>query len=204
MGDGLPSKTGWQMDELITADAATWREWLVRNEGTSDGVWLVLAKKGTVTPTSLGYDDALDEALCSGWIDGQRRGRDETTFSQRFTPRRARSIWSLRNVGLVDELTAGERMRHRGEAEVAKARADGRWDRAYAGASTVAVPDDLAAALRLDPAADARFAELGGGERYAILHAVITAPNAEVRSNRIARQIELLLARATRATRESP
>src|SRR5258707_7889822 len=104
--------------ELIVRDAAAWRDWLGENHADPDGVWLVLAKKGTVDPTSLTYDQALEEALCHGWIDGQRRSGDASTFVQRFTPRRARSPWSKRNVGIVERLTKEGRMQPAGGAEV--------------------------------------------------------------------------------------
>ncbi len=113
-------------ETLLVRDAEAWRAWLDEHEDASDGVWLVLAKKGTVAPTSLSYAQALDEALCSGWIDGQKRPGDATTFLQRFTPRRPTSIWSQRNIGLVTELAAQGRMRSRGQAEIDRARADGR------------------------------------------------------------------------------
>ena len=103
--------------ELTVADVARWRAWLDANESTSDGVWLVLAKKGTTEPTSLTYAEALDEALCSGWIDGRKQARDAATFRQHFTPRRARSMWSTRNVDIVARLIAEGRMRPRGADE---------------------------------------------------------------------------------------
>jgi uncharacterized protein YdeI (YjbR/CyaY-like superfamily) len=180
---------------LVVAEVAEWRAWLDANEDSSDGVWLVMAKKGITSPTSLTYAQALDEALCSGWIDGQRKGNDETTFLQRFTPRRARSLWSIRNLGIVAELIAQERMRDRGHAEIAKAKADGRWDRAYAGPASVVVPEDFSAALAAAPTAEARFAAMNSGARYSVLHTIITAPNDATRAKRIARQIELLQAR---------
>ncbi len=164
--------------------------WLDAHEDDPDGVWLVLAKKGTTEPTSLTYDQALDEALCSGWIDGQKRSRDAATFRQRFTPRRRASLWSQRNVGLVATLVAAGRMRPRGQAEIDRAQGDGRWDRAYAGAATVAVPDDLRAALDAAPAAAALFAELDATNRYAILHRVVTAPSDRARADRIARLVD--------------
>jgi uncharacterized protein YdeI (YjbR/CyaY-like superfamily) len=179
-------------DPLIVADAAAWRAWLDANEDTSDGVWLVLAKKGTTTPTSLSYDQALLEALCSGWIDGQVKGNDEATFYQRFTPRRKASLWSQRNIGLVEALIAEGRMRPRGQAEIDRAQADGRWDRAYAGPATVQVPEDLAAALAASPAAAETFAALKGQNRYAVLHRIITAPSATSRANRLAKLIGML------------
>jgi len=179
-------------DHLIVADAAAWRDWLLANEESSDGVWLVLAKKGTTEPTSLTYAEAVAEALCGGWIDGQRRSRDETTFLQRYTPRRAASLWSERNIGLVAALRAEGRMRPRGEAEVDSAKADGRWERAYAGASSVVVPDDLAAALAASPEAATQFERLNGQNRYAVLHRVITAPSATSRANRLAKLVAML------------
>ncbi len=109
--------------ELIVDDAARWRSWLDTHEDTSDGVWLVLAKKGTTSPTSLTYAQALDEALCSGWIDGRKQSRDAATFRQHFTPRRARSMWSKRNVDHVARLTDEGRMRPRGADEIARAHA---------------------------------------------------------------------------------
>lgn len=179
-------------DPLILADVAAWRRWLDANEHDSDGVWLALAKKGVVEPTSLTYAQALDEALCSGWIDGQKRGRDADTFLQRFTPRRRASLWSQRNIGLVAALEEAGRMRPRGRDEIARARADGRWDRAYAGAASATVPDDLAAALAAAPAAAELFAELDGTNRYAVLHRVTTAPSASSRANRIAKLVGML------------
>lgn len=176
-------------EDLVLPDAAAWRSWLDEHEDDPDGVWLVLAKKGTTEPTTLTYDQALDEALCSGWIDGQKRGRDAGTFRQRFTPRRRASLWSQRNIGLVAALTESGRMRPRGQAEIDRARADGRWDRAYAGAATVTVPDDLRAALDAEPTAAALFAELDATNRYAVLHRVVTAPSDTARANRITKLV---------------
>jgi len=176
-------------EDLVLPDTAAWRAWLDAHEDEPDGVWLVLAKKGTTEPTTLTYDQALDEALCSGWIDGQKRGRDTATFRQRFTPRRRASLWSQRNIGLVAALEDAGRMRPRGRAEVDRAKGDGRWDRAYAGAATVAVPDDLRAALDASPAAAALFADLDATNRYAVLHRVVTAPSDTARANRIAKLV---------------
>jgi len=150
-------------------------------------VWLVLAKKGTTAPTSLTYGQALDEALCSGWIDGQKRSRDQATFLQRLTPRRARSMWSARNVGHIARLGAEGRMRARGLAEVEAAKADGRWDSAYAGSADAVVPDDLAAALAADQELSARFAALSRADRYPALHPLMSATTTEVRARRLAK-----------------
>lgn len=180
------------MDALIVADAAAWRAWLDVNEATSDGVWLVLAKKGATDPTSLTYAEALDESLCSGWIDGQKRSRDETTFVERFTPRRPTSLWSQRNIGLVEALIAEGRMRERGHAEIERAKADGRWERAYASARTAEVPEDLLAALEVSTAAAATFATLNAANRYSVLHRLMTAPSATSRGNRLEKLVAML------------
>lgn len=178
--------------ELVVADVGRWRAWLDDNESESDGVRLVLAKKGTTTPTTLSYAEALDEALCSGWIDGRRQSRDATTFWQHFTPRRARSLWSTRNVDIVARLSEEGRMRPRGADEITTARADGRWDRAYAGPATIEVPPDLQAALDAAPAAARAFGALNKTQRYSVLHPVVTATTETVRAARIARHIARL------------
>src|SRR5689334_23109957 len=140
-----------ELPELIVRDAAAWRAWLGAHHADPRGVWLILAKKGTTDPTSLRYDEALDEALCHGWIDGQTRRRDESTYQQRFTPRRSRSAWSKRNVGIVARLIDEGRMQPAGQAEIDRAQSDGRFEAAYAGPATIEVPDDLAAALDANP-----------------------------------------------------
>ena len=117
------------LPELVVRDAGAWRAWLAEHCGAEAGVWLVLAKKGTSEPTRLRYDDALEEALAHGWIDGQVKRRDDATYRQRFTPRRRRSTWSHRNVALAERLAAEGRMHPAGAAEVARAKDDGRWPR---------------------------------------------------------------------------
>lgn len=179
-------------NELVLTDVAAWRAWLDENEDISDGVWLRLAKKGIETPTSLSYAGALDEALCSGWIDGQRRAHDATTFHQRFTPRRPRSVWSARNVGHISRLREEGRVRPRGEREVELAQADGRWERAYAGSATAVVPEDLAAAFDLDPILRSRFEALSSQERYFALHRLMTASSDATRARRLQRILEEL------------
>jgi uncharacterized protein YdeI (YjbR/CyaY-like superfamily) len=173
------------LPELIVADAAAWHAWLAANHDESAGVWLVLAKKGAGEPTTLSYAQALDEALCHGWIDGQIRRRDERSFRQRFTPRRARSQWSARNVGHVQRLREEGRMRSPGERAVAAAQADGRWDAAYAGPRTIEVPDDLAAALAAQPRAQEMFALLTSQNRYAVLLRIDSAKRSDTRARRI-------------------
>src|SRR5215510_163693 len=142
-----------EQSELTLADDVAWRAWLAEHHATSTGVWLVLARQGTTRPTSLTYDQALDEALCQGWIDGQVRRRDDATYKQRFTPRRARSPWSKRNVGIAERLVAEGRMQPAGVGEIERAKSDGRWKAAYAGPATIEVPDDLADALAAEPKA---------------------------------------------------
>lgn len=181
-----------QPEVLVVPDVAAWRAWLDTHESTHDGVWLLLAKKGVTEPTSLTYPQALEEALCSGWIDGQSKGIDERTYRQRFTPRRARSIWSARNVERVADLTAQGRMRPRGLAEVERAQADGRWANAYAGPATIEVPADLEAALATDARAAAAFAALDARNRYAVLHRVVTAQRPPTRARRIEVVVERL------------
>lgn len=181
-----------ELPELIAADAAAWRRWLRANYAKSTGVWLVLAKKGAIEPTSLTYDEALDGALSHGWIDGQTGRRDESTYRQRFTPRRARSIWSARNVGIIDRLRSEGRMHPAGEAEVARAQADGRWDAAYAGSASIEIPADLAAALRSNARAQAMFDVLTSQNRYAILFRTASAKQAATRARRIEQFVAML------------
>src|SRR3984885_2137049 len=121
-----------ELPELLVADRARWRAWLAAPHDQDQGLWLVLAKKHVVEPTSLTYDEALEEALCHGWIDGQVGRRDEATYRQRFTPRRKRSAWSQRNTAIAERLLAEDRMHAAGIAEVERAKADGRWQTAYA------------------------------------------------------------------------
>ncbi len=178
--------------ELIVRDAAAWREWLGENHADPAGVWLVLAKKGTEKPTSLTYDQALEEALCHGWIDGQARRRDEATYRQRFTPRRKRSAWSRRNTGIAERLRTEGRMHPAGHAEVERAQADGRWEAAYAGPATIEVPPDLTEALAAEPKAQALFETLNSQNRYAILYRIATAKRADTRARRIGEFVAML------------
>ena len=181
-----------QAQELTVPDVDAWRVWLAEHVQDQAGVWLTLAKKGTTTPTSLTYAQALQEALCQGWIDGQAKSVDEHTYRQRYTPRRARSLWSARNVGYVATLIEQGRMQPNGLAEVERAKGDGRWDAAYAGPATIEVPDDLAAALAVEPAAQALFHQLDAQNRYAVLHRVTTALRPETRARRIAANVAML------------
>ena len=180
------------LPELILADADAWRGWLCENDDDTVGIWLVLAKKGTTEPTTLTYDQALEEALCHGWIDGQVGRRDERTYRQRFTPRRARSPWSKRNVGHVERLLDEGRMHPAGLAAVERAKADGRWKAAYEGQRTIEVPADLAAALAAEPRAQAMFELLTSQNRYAVLYRIDSAKRSETRVRRIEQFVAML------------
>jgi uncharacterized protein YdeI (YjbR/CyaY-like superfamily) len=181
-----------ELPELLVADAAKWRTWLRGHHSESQGVWLVLAKKGTTHPTTLSYDEALDEAICFGWIDGQLRRRDNATFQRRFTPRDTRSSWSQRNVAIAERLIASGRMHRSGEDEVRQGKADGRWGAAYAGQASEEVPEDLADALNANPRAQAMFQTLTSANRYSILYRIGSAKKAETRARRIEQFVEML------------
>jgi uncharacterized protein YdeI (YjbR/CyaY-like superfamily) len=180
-------------DELVLPDAAAWRAWLDEHEDDCpEGVWLVLARKGRPAPTTLNRAEALDEALCSGWIDAQALSRDADTSLQRYCPRRARSIWSVRNRDIVARLTAEGRMRPRGQAEIDRAKADGRWDAAYAGPATVQVPDELAAALAASPRATLAWGNLTSQNRFAILHRITNLKRPESRTRNVEKFVAML------------
>ena len=180
------------LPELLVLDATAWRAWLGEHHELSAGVWLRLAKKGTSEPTRLGYAEALEEALCHGWIDGQLRRFDEATYRQRFTPRRPRSAWSQNNVAKVERLVAEGRMRAAGLAAFERAREDGRLEQAYPGQASIEVPADLAAALDAEPAARAAFATLTSQNRYAVLLRISQAKRKDTRARRIERFVAML------------
>jgi uncharacterized protein YdeI (YjbR/CyaY-like superfamily) len=180
------------LPELLVADATKWRTWLRGHHSTSQGVWLVLAKKGATHPTTLSYDEALDEAICFGWIDGQLGRRDDATFRRRFTPRDTRSPWSERNVAIAERLRRSGRMHRSGEAEIRKAKADGRWSAAYAGQASMEVPEDLADALIANPRAQEMFQTLTSANRYSILYRIGSAKKSETRARRIEQFVEML------------
>ena len=177
---------------LIVPDLAAWRIWLTGHAAESEGVWLVLAKKGTTLPTSLTYDEALDEALCHGWIDGRLAGGHEGTYRRRFSPRRAGSAWSKRNVRIVERLVAEDRMLPGGLAAMERAQVDGSWDAAYAGAATIETPDDLQAALVANSKASEMFSQLDANNRYAVLYRITTARRPDTRARRIKQIVEML------------
>src|SRR5664280_1115004 len=181
-----------ELPELIVADGNAWRQWLGAHHQGSSGVWLVLAKKNTTNPTSLTFDVALEEGLCQGWIDGQLAARDEVTYRQRFTPRRARSRWSARNVAIVSALISQGRMQPAGMSEVERAKADGRWASAYAGQASTQVPADLSTALTGQPRAQAMFDILTSQNRYAVLYRIDSAKRPDTRARRIAQFVAML------------
>lgn len=181
-----------EVPELLVADAAAWREWLASNHAASAGVRLVLAKKGVTEPTRLTYDDALPEALCYGWIDGQLTRRDDATYRIRFTPRRARSSWSRRNVESAERLIAQGLMQPAGLAEVERARADGRWQGAYSGSASLEVPDDLRDALAASPRAQRMWEVLTRTNKFAVVYRVQEAKRPETRARRIKQYVEML------------
>jgi uncharacterized protein YdeI (YjbR/CyaY-like superfamily) len=176
---------------LAFPDQAALEEWLEAEHATAPGLYVRLAKKGSGVP-SVTYAELVESALCFGWIDGRSQRLDEASYLQRITPRRPRSVWSQKNVAAVEALTAAGRMRPAGLAQVEAARADGRWERAYAGPATITVPDDLAAALAAEPVARQAFEGLDGRNRYAVLHRVATAATPQTRARRIAALVTML------------
>ena len=181
---------------LGVPDKGAWESWLAEHHASSPGVWLKIAKKGSGTP-GLSYPEALEIALCFGWIDGQKGGLDDEHWLQRFTPRKPGGRWSKINTDKAAELIEAGRMRPAGMREVELAREDGRWDAAYAGQRDMAVPDDLERALAADGAARAFFATLSSANRYAILYRIGDAKRPETRVKRIAKYVAMLAAGET-------
>ncbi|MGW3603699.1 YdeI/OmpD-associated family protein [Micromonospora sp. NPDC005161] len=181
------------MDVLDFADAMAWESWLAAQHDVRGEAWLRIAKRHSGLP-SITIVDALDVALCHGWIDGQRRGLDDVSFLQRYSRRRPRSSWSQVNVAKVEALTAAGRMRPAGLAEVAAAKADGRWEAAYEPQRTAAVPPDLTAALAGEPRATAAFERLGRSARYAVILPLLKARTPETRAKVLAQAIARLTA----------
>ncbi|WP_033321059.1 YdeI/OmpD-associated family protein [Streptomyces yerevanensis] len=174
--DGLEIKV---FDDAEQLDA-----WLGAHAEVERGIWLKIAKKGSGR-TTVTVAEALNVALCHGWIDGQRRRQDETYYLQKYTPRRPRSEWSMVNVRKVEALTAAGRMRPRGLAEVAAAKADGRWDAAYESQRNATVPDDLVATLERNPRAKEAFERLGRTGQYQVMLGLLKARTPEVRAARL-------------------
>src|SRR3954452_10153735 len=173
------------------ADQAAFEAWLEAEHERSPGIYVLLAKKGAPEPT-LKQSEMVESLLCFGWIDGRGNRVDDFYFTVRVTPRRAKSLWSKKNVEWVTQLAAAGRMRPAGKAAVEAAQADGRWERAYAGPASITVPDDLAAALAAQPAAREFFDSLDGVNRYAVLWRVHTATTPATRAQRIAALVQML------------
>jgi uncharacterized protein YdeI (YjbR/CyaY-like superfamily) len=176
---------------LRFADQAAFEAWLEAEHESSPGAYVTIAKKGASEPT-LAQAEMVESLLCFGWIDGRVQRLDEQHFLTRVTPRRARSVWSQKNVDAVEGLTEAGRMRPAGLAAVVAARADGRWERAYAGSADITVPDDLAEALAAEPTAQKEFGALDGANRYAVLFRVHTAGTPATRTKRIAALVQML------------
>ena len=172
--------------------AQEWERWLAENLGSECGIWMQLAKKGSGI-TTVTYDEALDVALCYGWIDGQKKSLDADFFLQKFTPRRKKSLWSKRNVGKALELIEAGRMQAAGLAEVELARKDGRWDAAYDLARDMTVPEDFVQAVGQDEKASAFFATLNKTNLYAIAWRLQTAKTPETRARRFAGLLEMVM-----------
>jgi uncharacterized protein YdeI (YjbR/CyaY-like superfamily) len=183
MADDLPILLFVSKEEL--------EAWLEENHVGAGGLWLKIAKKGSGVE-SVNYAEALELALCFGWIDSQKRGFDQAFFLQRFTPRRPRGKWSQINRARAEELIAAGAMRPAGLAEVEAAKADGRWDAAYAGQRAASVPEDLEQELERNEAAGEFFATLDSANRYAILYRLQEAKKPETRQKRLRKFIAML------------
>lgn len=183
--------TGEDLPILGLEDQEAWRAWLEENHASPAGVWLKFAKKGAEART-VTYSEAIEEALCFGWIDGQARGYDEQFYLQRFTRRRPRSKWSQVNREKATRLLAEGRVRPPGLAQIEAAKADGRWEAAYPAQSAATVPGDLQRALDQNPKAKDFFETLTGSARYAFLYRLHNVTKPEARAKRIAGYIELL------------
>lgn len=176
---------------MAFATAAEFRRWLARHHADHPGIWMKIAKKASGI-RSVTYAEALDEALCLGWIDGQKRGFDKTAFLQKFTRRGKRSLWSKVNVGHVARLETQGRMKPAGRAAVEAAQADGRWEAAYHSASTAEMPEDFLAALAREPAAGVFFETLNKTQRYGFFFRIITVKKNETRQRRITDFVAML------------
>lgn len=182
---------GADLDELIVPHSGALRAWLSANHAVSPGVWLALTRKGG-TVTTLTWQEAVDEALCFGWIDGQARRRDLESSWIRYTPRRPRSAWSQRNVTHVARLEAQGLIMPPGRAAIEAAKADGRWASAYAPPSEAEVPADLLAAVAADPAAQAMFDVLTKTNRFALIYRLNAVKRAQTREQKIGEFVAML------------
>ncbi|MES2258946.1 MAG: YdeI/OmpD-associated family protein [Pseudomonadota bacterium] len=188
----LPTEAPAALPEVGFEDAQAWWQWLELHHAGSAGVWMRLAKKASGV-ASVSYPEALDAALCFGWIDGLKKSAGEQFWLQKFTPRARRSIWSKVNRDKALALEAAGRMQPAGRQEIERAQQDGRWEAAYDSSSSASVPEDLQAALDAQPQAKAFFATLKSHNRYAILFRIQTAKKAETRARRIEQFVAMLV-----------
>jgi len=168
-----------------------WMDWLAKHHDKSTGVWLKIAKKDSGI-ASVTYDEALEFALCYGWIDGQKKGFDDKYWLQKFTPRGPKSIWSKINTEKAERLIASGEMKPAGLTAIEAAKKDGRWDAAYSSQKNISIPDDFQAAMNKNKKAKAFFATLNSVNRYAILFRIVTAKKEETRTKRINQFVEML------------
>jgi uncharacterized protein YdeI (YjbR/CyaY-like superfamily) len=187
----MPASPVSPSEPLRFASQRAFESWLRKHRATSDGVWLLISKAGADEST-VTYAQAVEAALCYGWIDGQKKSLDAQHWLQRFTPRRERSLWSKINRAKAEALIESGRMQPSGLAQVERAKADGRWDAAYDGVQSATVPDDLQAALDAQPKARKFFAKLDSANRYAVLWRVQTAKKPETRAKRIETLVSML------------
>jgi len=189
----MTDKSDYQV--LTFEDSNSWLAWLTNNHQGADGIWLRMYKKATGLPT-VTYAEALDAALCYGWIDGQRKSYDEQSFIQKFTPRRKNSLWSKRNIEYVARLQAAGLMTPAGQAEIDRAMADGRWDAAYDKPSEMTTHEDLLLALEKQPIAQRYYESLNKSNRYTIAWKLQTAKTVETRQRRLKKIIDALEAQS--------
>jgi uncharacterized protein YdeI (YjbR/CyaY-like superfamily) len=183
--------SGRELPTIAFESRDVWHAWLADQHEASAGLWLKIAKKGSGIET-VSYADALEVALCYGWIDGQKAAFDDRHWLQRFTPRKRRSRWSKVNREAAERLIEAREMRPAGLREVERARADGRWEAAYDSQSAATVPDDLQRALAANDRAREFFATLNSVNRYAILYRIHDAKRPETRARRIEKYVAML------------
>jgi uncharacterized protein YdeI (YjbR/CyaY-like superfamily) len=176
---------------LPFASQSKWADWLAKQHDKSAGVWMKLAKKDTGIPSAT-YEEALDIALCYGWIDGQKKGFDDSYWLQKFTPRGPKSIWSKINTEKAERLIASGQMKPAGLKTITAAKADGRWDQAYSSQKNISMPEDFQAALDQNKKAKSFFDTLNSANRYSFLFRIETAKKADTRAKRIQQFVEML------------
>jgi uncharacterized protein YdeI (YjbR/CyaY-like superfamily) len=176
---------------VLFSTSKDWEKWLSQHHMQIEGIWMKVAKKGA-SAKSIAIGDALDIALCYGWIDGQRRAYDDTYYLQKYTPRRPKSLWSKVNIAKVEALIAGGRMQKPGFEAIEAAKADGRWQAAYASQRTATMPPELEAALKRSPKAKAFYDTLDKTNKYAVIWRLLTAKTEKTKSARLQKMIDML------------